>query len=157
MTIIERRTLTPRQVEFLDGLRELVVHIERHPELIPDHGGVRVEQYVYPPFGTDEDERRDVTLELMRPLVDAVKASASLGEVLKEDSDYTFGIRRRFGPHQIAVLTPASNTCEFEDTGEVEEVEVLEIPAEVRAQYKRTETRPIMRKHCPKFFEGAEL
>ena len=158
MSEIEEYFWTADEIEWIDGLRELVAFFERHPQLIPPrNNGVEVTNWIHPPYNTPDDERRDAVLDIMRPLVRSLKQGADLGEIKKLNTDYMYGFERDFGPHKVIVSAYASDTCEIVVTNEVEERVTYDIPESVQEVYRQVTTVPVTKKVCPKLFGDNDL
>jgi hypothetical protein len=146
--------LNDDQEQWLADAAELLAHLRRHPELINLYLGIEYNKFEWPDVDGDDGLRARLR-RLVRALVDG----ARVGTVTKRDpaSGYV-GAIRDFGVHQLRVTACNEATCEMVDTGEVETVEVVEVPDEVAAAYTRTETKPVLKRVCrPLLGEGEQL
>jgi hypothetical protein len=137
----------------LNEIRAMLDWLEKHPELINDSLMVNNHVFIYPSLDQDDDAKREYVLEAMRPLVRSLNDGAGFGMVKKLDSDYYYGFERRFGDGLVVSINAHnSGVCEYVESDELEEVEVVAIPDDVRSEYTTTEMRPKMVKVCPKLF-----
>lgn len=137
----------------LNEIRAMLDWLERHPELINDGMHVANHLFVYPPHDVDDDAKREYILDAMRPLVRSLSDGATFGLVKKINSDYYYGFERTFGDGLVVSINAHNQgVCEFVETDELEEVEVVDVPERVRSQYTTTQMRPKVVRVCPKLF-----
>jgi hypothetical protein len=137
----------------LNEIRLMLDWMEQHPELINDSLMVSNHIFVYPPHHEDDEAKRTYVLDAMRPLVRSLNDGATFGMVKKIDSDYYYGYERRFG-NGLVVSINAHNqgVCQYVESDELEDVEIVDIPERVTQEYTKIVSRPKMVKVCPKLF-----
>ena len=137
----------------LNEVRAMLDWLEVHPELINDTIHVSNHIFVYPPYDADDQAKRAYILDAMRPLVRILNDGAPIGGVMKLDSDHYYGYERKFGDGLVVSINAHNQgVCEFVDSDELEEVQVVDIPERVRSEYTTTEMRPKVVRVCPKLF-----
>jgi hypothetical protein len=137
----------------LEEVRSMLNWLEKHPELINDSLMVHNHVFVYPPHDADDDSKREWVLDAMRPLVRSLSDGAAFGMVKKLDSDFYYGFERRFGDGLVVSINAHNQgVCEYVESDELEEVEVVDIPERVRSEYTTMEMRPKVVRVCPKLF-----
>jgi hypothetical protein len=73
--------------------------------------------------------------------------------VKKIDSDYYYGFERTFGEGlTVSINAHNQGVCQYVESDELEEVEVVDIPERVRSEYTTMEMRPKVVRVCPKLF-----
>ena len=136
----------------LNQVRAMLDWLEQHPELINEHMHVSSHVFIYPPLG-DDDAKREFILDAMRPLVRSLNDGATFGLVKKIDSDYYYGFERTFGDGlTVSVNAHNQGVCEYVESDELEDVEVVDIPERVTKEFTKIVSRPKMVRVCPKLF-----
>jgi hypothetical protein len=152
MTVVPETKLEGK-IARLNEIRMMLDWLERHPELMSEHIHVANHIFIYPPHQLSDDEKREFVLDEMRPLVRSLNDGAAFGMVKKINSDYYYGFERRFGDNLIVSINASNQgVCQFVESDELEEVEVVDIPERVRSEYTTTEMRPKVVRVCPKLF-----
>ena len=137
----------------LNEIRLMLDWLEQHPELINDSLMVSNHIFVYPPHHEDDDVKRAHVLDHMRPLVRSLNDGAAFGMVKKIDSDYYYGFERRFGDGLVVSINAHNQgVCEYVESDELEDVEVVDIPERVNQEYTKIVSRPKMVRVFPKLF-----
>jgi len=145
-----------RQTEWIRSANEMIDWFADNPEMIPV-SNIRIHRWYWDwDFRAKTDEQGDLTsdrverlLATMREDAATLRANTPIGSVEKIDSDFTYGVSRKFGVHEFSLATAASATCTMVETEEVKEVVSYDIPDEVREQYKVVINEPVMKKVCP--------
>jgi len=146
-----------RRHQAIADLRELADLLEANPMWatkwsVPTLHVWEHEHIASQPLDADEPKARAT-----RFLADSARVMAKgqpLGTARKGATDAYYSVTRGLGgttsfyDRCVQATVPRSLVCEYVDTGETEEVEVVEIPDEVRAQHVRTEQRPVMERVC---------
>jgi hypothetical protein len=146
-------TKLEEKIARLNEIRAMLNWLEKHPELINDSLMVSNHIFVYPPHDVDDEAKREYVLEAMRPLVRSLSDGAAFGMVKKLNSDFYYGFERRFGDGLVVSINAHnSGVCEYVESDELVEVEVVDIPERVRSEYTTTEMRPKVVRVCPKLF-----
>jgi hypothetical protein len=146
-------TKLEKKIARLNSIRAMLDWLERHPELINEHMHVSSHQFIYPSYELDDDAKREFVLDAMRPLVRSLNDGASFGMVKKIDSDYYYGFERMFDEGlTVSINAHNQGVCQYVESDELEEVEVVDIPERVRSEYTTTEMRPKVVRVCPKLF-----
>ena len=79
-----------------------------------------------------------------------------IGTVRKVATDYMYGVQRDLVSDVVAISATSTRNvvCTMVETGEFEEVAVVEIPDDVKARYTRVEQRPKMERVCVGLLDG---
>ena len=137
----------------LNEIRAMLDWLEKHPELINDSLMVHNHVFVYPPHDADDDGKREYVLEAMRPLVRSLNDGGTFGMVKKLNSDFYYGFERCFGDGLIVSINAHNQgVCQYVESDELEDVEVVDIPERVTAEYTKIVSRPKVVRVCPKLF-----
>lgn len=118
MTSIIHNTdgLTDDQVEraanFVQGLHDLADWLSRHPEWACRLNACYTSRYVW---GDDEAANEDGTNE--KAVQELAGLARELAPCEKVATDYSFGIKRWFGPHQVSVVVNREDVCVKRVTG----------------------------------------
>lgn len=144
------RVMNDRQVEWIDSAKRVLDWLADNPAFIPKSPLALYRWYWDHEYaGELTSERVDNMLEAMREGAAVLRAGAPIGSVEKIDSDSTYGVGRKFGPHSLYVAAVSSATCTMVPTEVTTEVISYDIPADVYEKYKVVKQQPVMKKVCP--------